>query len=754
MIPIFEGKSVPFLTAALVALFPVAVVANDALPQSAIVYIHCETPNGQVSKGSGVIFTSAGHVLTAKHVAGDGSTCKGLIGSSDSAPERILDRRKTSDRFDFATLQFRKRIDDKFRDLEVAPKVEPFDQASVKAAGFPARAGSLTRRQGQVSSVTVDSDGLFDIGTNTATGMSGGPVMAGDKLIGIVARADFDQIGQAWRYAALASDKFYETVSQTRHELALDVREAALADLREGLSGDAVCAQLLREAIFHRYPDAVPGLAPEDFAPPSNKLADEAHGGSEYWVTINTGPARWIECSEETPAPMHFFPMGLLLRPVRDLTLRDANGGARDWTIFQAEYGLLVLIPREAVAPVTRDVGYIFPEGTFVHKLCGPVDEADCNPGENLPPLNNYRPRWPVLAPWESYLRTTETAALEALNDHHRAYTANRALVDRYLENNGTLPFGLQARAPQTLAEDPACVPHEAYLYNYGKAYDTDVEHDNAEYGVPVSYSLCTQPPAGAERQLVTPRPAKIVTYKLAEERFAGLWSSAVEFQLTDVGRKARDVLQHPPPLPVSRLECGRDVPKALSPLETADARGQGMLDVMAEANLIEAVEDGFAYHIKPYRPARGRSPSQIFHEIPLYQDIELKVYCGDDRRPVRAREVRIHLYPLFTEPLSLDFESVENWFLTRYEDWGFEGRRHLSNGYLERICDYPEYYAWRDTLEKFLKEDAQIIGVSERKLQVDKSVTASHFAHLIMAMLFFTEVPLKDANNYGVCPL
>ncbi|MFP7572025.1 serine protease [Marivita sp. S2033] len=722
-------------------------------PSQSIVFIACTDASGTQSQGSGYIFSESGHVLTAKHVVPEDSTCAGLIGRADEPPSRELVIRYRADEFDYAVLQFNPVSSDDFKAADIAPSVDSFLGSTAQAIGFPKGITTLTIRTGTVANTALDDRGHFDIGTETTQGMSGGPVIANGMIIGLVAGADPDPgTGFVRRYEALASDVFYEKLSSLRRDIARDRREQELAVFVQDLKQDDVCTELLREAIQRRYPDAVPGLQASVMEPPSNELGEIA----DYWVTITTGPARWLDCTEGRLQKSHYFPMGLILRPLRDLTIPDNAGEDKVWTVFQAEYGMLVLIDRRAVAPVSPDVGYVFAEGTFIHKLCGPNDSAYCNPGENLPPLNTSSDAWPVLTAWYSYLRTTDVAALEATYKEYLAFKQNQRRAAIFARDGGA-PFMFSAREPQSLEDDPACVPQSAKLYRYIRQFDAYAPNDGSEYRTPVRYTFCVVPPDGAPDRTVRWRPMKVVTQTIAAETFAQLWWAAVEPGVTDITVQALQLLENRADHMVTRLACFRNGTTAGNQLIPARDAGLDPLDVALEEPRLQwsNTDPSAAYHFRMYRPARGLSPSVTFAEVPLYQDIDLKIFCGDDRRPERATDIRVHLYPVFPEPIVLDVVEMENWYLNKYQNWGFEGRRHLSNGFIERICDYPEYFGWRDTLERFLLQDAQIITWSESRLRVSKEVTARHFAHLIMAVLFFTDVQLQiNDDTAGVCPI
>ncbi|NHF74518.1 S1 family peptidase [Paracoccus xiamenensis] len=737
------------LTAFLV-LFPAVELTAQGISDSVVVYIECVDESNTTSKGSGVIFSDEGYVLTAKHVVLEGSTCKGLIGRADEPPQRDLNLRYLSDYRDFAILKFSDSENDNFQNMAVAKSISDYLQKNVVAAGFPAQQNLLERRYGTIESIEIDGLGLVSASALTTVGMSGGPVVSDGVLVGIVSRGESDGLGLPARWAVLAADEFYDKVIEYRGNPEVDARQHELSLLSEQLQGKGVCSQLLREAVLSKYPDKVPGLSSTAATEPRNELARTA----EYWVTITTGPARWIDCSEGTLRKSHYFPMGLLLRPMRDIEIADVSGEQKTWTIFQAEYGLLVLIDTEAVAPVTEDVGYIFPEGTFALKLCGPEDPADCNPGENLPPYNNNVADWPFLTPWASYLRTSDVEALEAAYAEYLTFVENRKIVDRFSEQTNFLPTTFVERAPKSLADDPACIPMQAQLYKPFRRFDTRMKHNNSEYEVPVDYSFCTTPPPDAEVDFVTPRPMKVVTYDLAKELFSQLWWATIEPDINENLVRAISILERPSQPIVAKIDCGDQALYEPLGLPSAVDATIGVGGLINETQRLHWADDREStYHFRIYRPARGFSNSNALANAPLFQNVELRINC-ENGTPVRPREIRIHLYPVFEQPISLDATAIENTYLEFFENRSFEGRSHLNYGFIERICDYPEYYAWRSTLENYLLEDVNITRYSTSRLGVEPQVTAKHFAHLILAILFFTDVRLltDQPNSTGTC--
>ncbi len=741
----------PILLWLLVSFCPLTVTAADIDPQS-IVFLKCIDSDGKERSGSGAIVSAEGHVLTAKHVAPPGSDCKARRGTRDAEPTRSLTPTLESPRHDYAILKFSKRTDETFNPVSLATRTDGLQGEAIEIWGFPEGGEAApSLRSGTISNTELDDNGLLESLTITNRGMSGGPVLSHDRLIGLVARADFDSIGTVTNYAILAVEAFRSDVQDIRNDVKADEHESRLAAIEEQLRNDSVCNKLLRDALREKHPDLFSGLSSTEWTPPHSELTDEA----EFWVTITTGPAQWLDCKEDSLRKSHFFPMGLVLRPLRDVSITNPDGSQKVWTIFQTEYGLLVLIDRNATAPVTKDTGYVFAIGNGVFKLCGPEDDATCDPGQDLPPLNHNGPFWPYLSGWDSYLRTDDP---ERLMENYSEYLAFRENQLQIQENNPRVVGNRHfvKRQPTRLEDDPACAVQQAYLYEFDKLFDPYAPDQNSEYSVPVRFSFCNLPPEQAPIRTAGYRPVKVITDSLARKMFDSLWLAEVRNSPYEIVKQLVEVL---PGLDRPHLElvrCGQNVDDLFTFGTAASNQGRIALgEVIADEARAERAPPGrnMEYRFRLFQPSQGRSPSKTLSDVPLFQDVDLEIFCGDDREPMRAQTVRIHFRPVFDQPLTLDMRIVENAYVESFESYGFERRRYIEDGYIERICDYPEYYFWLNVLRKELKKDPVILNSTSR-LAVDKETIADHFAHLILATLFFTEVELQtQLNPFGGCP-
>lgn len=184
--------------------------ATAAVDPNSIVYIECKSPDGQTtSRGSGVVVSKIGMVLTAKHVAPSGYTCKGGLASAATVPTRSLIRRRTSGSFDAMLFQFVPNPGEKFMPVNFVHVRQNMAGEELAAYGFFGSTGEMVVRIGHLSTTIPDADGLLQTDVFTARAMSGGAVVLPDNdgLVGIVAGAHFDDLtGAATDYAVLSAD--------------------------------------------------------------------------------------------------------------------------------------------------------------------------------------------------------------------------------------------------------------------------------------------------------------------------------------------------------------------------------------------------------------------------------------------------------------------------------------------------------------------------------------------------------------------
>jgi hypothetical protein len=195
---------------------PVHAGAVEAKPLDTIVFIEC-TLDGKTSRGSGVLVSAKGHVLTARHVIPDGASCAGSIGVADSNIAAKLVVKPNRPDVDAALLQF--------SDQRTYPFVgycaleDWMIGRELVVAGFPGKTetGAVSLRKGVLSTVRENSNGVLETDGQTVAGMSGGPVFSANMggLVGIVAGAEFASDGTISYYGIVPVSMFADDLNLT-----------------------------------------------------------------------------------------------------------------------------------------------------------------------------------------------------------------------------------------------------------------------------------------------------------------------------------------------------------------------------------------------------------------------------------------------------------------------------------------------------------------------------------------------------------
>lgn len=717
-----------------------SMASAQADPAGSVAHIVCENRiTGEKRPGSGVVISEVGHLLTAKHVLpgeADEIDCRAQFGTASAEPNRDIYLRAIMPDHDAAVFQFGLRTGETFVPVEFAALNPSMVGVEAEAFGYAVMATEQTAVRFPVSigSVALSNKGTFVTAGQISEGMSGGPVLLDDKLIGIVAGSTFSGL-TANRVSAevTAIEAFYDQAERFFEGEA--VRQNALRALvAEVLASEDACTAFLRQAVARRFPS----LAESDDVPASVKSEV-----APYWVTITTGPAQWLNCDTNNITKTVYFPIGLLLRPVREITL---SGERR--TVYQTEYGLRVLIDPSAVAPVTEEDGYVFAEGSAVYNICVPGGgDGACDPGEEFRLFSEERKPWPFLTGFQSYLYVRDPAAVDALAEEFASFKEYQVKVAEGLIDQDD-PF-IRHRRPAMLEDDPACAVQEAYLYRFHRVPEPDEPGANAEWPRPLHYSLCTTAPDGA----ILYRRVKLVTVALAEARFEHLWSVYTMRRPTpDMLRLVSALAEHDAQA-VTFIDCG-------------EARGPSLFDLaMAPLNrntpldIVEVVRAGAAnsgapprrqYHFRPYQAAPELSSAKLFSASPLFHEVELEVACGEDMRPAAVESLRINFSPVFGQDVVLRFADMN----ALYEEMGNKGRSgpddlriFSGTGVIERICDYGMYVSWRQLLVQMLDDHPTIVRGAEA-LEVSAETMAVHIAHLILATVFTSDVELRTADN------
>ena len=733
----------------------VGATAAQDVPALSVVYVEC-TYDGATRSGTGIVIDDEGRFLTAKHVLHhDDATCKGVRGTAATDPTRNLTRVHTSDRFDMAVLKFTPHPEEEFEGVPFFRLVAGMEEVeTVVAHGFPESGnGAMARATGTLQSVELDADGLVGTDVLTAEGWSGGPVAINGTLIGIVAGAELSQTyAIPTSYRVVAVEAFENEIQSylTRLEWNDVPPEQSLNDIISSeLASDDPCTTQFRRRVSVLHPD----VADEDWnlvPSPASELSAQA----EFWVTINTGPARWINCRGGTESKLIYFPMGLMLRPEYDVTI---DGTTR--VVFQTEYGLRVIIDHEAVAPI--DAGFVFARGVGVFKLCTNLDSG-CDPGEELPILGVTTDRWPYLAGYLSYLRTEDVEDLDYAHKELQELSKSQNAVEGHID-----PF-LIRRNPQTLDEDPACQVRKAKFYAYSTKHDPEVEREGAQYPRPLHYSLCTKAPDGVIRSRAT--KIKAVTPTIAADTFRELFAVSALRNPPDNMINVAKALSDSDRTIVRTTDCGEETdaygslgnPKAIEVFTNAPLNRNQPLDLnQAVMDEREERKSDFAnypeqLHFRNFQTHVGLSSRDIIKQAPLFNDVVLNVKCVTDRGELRVWEAIVDLSPIFhSDPIVIDLWSVHEAYVKNGRGLRAREQRRvdLSNGVIDVICEFMEYATWQQVLYDHVK-DLQKTKDAADTVGVSRGIMVEYLTHLMLAMFYSTDVELRELGQPETCAM
>lgn len=217
----------PITLAALAALALPALAAAPARADiigDTLVYIECrDTAHPEPRRGSGVVISASGMVLTARHVVfgaearrPEGLDCKGAI-RHRNLPPSTLSFNLASTTYDAAVLKLP--AAENMPHQRFCPLSPAMIRQAVIATGFPrlTSTGVPSSRQGILSTLEPDADGWIETDSATTTGMSGGMVTLarGGALIGIVSGAQPDpSTGYPNSFAVLAAERLAPEFAQ------------------------------------------------------------------------------------------------------------------------------------------------------------------------------------------------------------------------------------------------------------------------------------------------------------------------------------------------------------------------------------------------------------------------------------------------------------------------------------------------------------------------------------------------------------
>ena len=188
--------------------------------EETIAYIECKTTSGQISRGTGVVVSRQGHVLTAKHVVPDGSTCEASLAVADSNNTTRMVVQPTNLPVDAALLRFVRQQDYAF--VGYCALEDWMVRQSIFVAGFPGQTetGAASFREGILSTVFPNAEGVLETDGQTVAGMSGGPVYSRNLagLVGIVIGAEFAVDGTVNYYGILPASFYASSLGMSPAE--------------------------------------------------------------------------------------------------------------------------------------------------------------------------------------------------------------------------------------------------------------------------------------------------------------------------------------------------------------------------------------------------------------------------------------------------------------------------------------------------------------------------------------------------------
>ncbi len=198
-------RQLGLVAAAALAFSGASASATEVNVEKNIVFIVCTLENGRESRGSGVIVSKQGHVLTAKHVVPDGADCRGAIGVAEPNIATRLNPQPLNFGVDAAVLQFA--APGEYTPVPICELDQSAVRKKIFVAGFPGRTktGVPSYREGVLATVKSIGDGILETDGQTVGGMSGGPVYSENLggLVGTVIGAEFAPDGTVAHYGIL-----------------------------------------------------------------------------------------------------------------------------------------------------------------------------------------------------------------------------------------------------------------------------------------------------------------------------------------------------------------------------------------------------------------------------------------------------------------------------------------------------------------------------------------------------------------------
>lgn len=191
-------------------------VEPAASSEALVVYIECRSNDdpSAIRRGSGVVVSADGHVLTARHVAPEGYACRGALGSRTEPLRGLIPTHHNlniNPGIDGRVLRFVGSPGETFRHARYCRVTPALVGRRLQAFGFHEQSVAEPSVTSGILSTSIPSElGILETDVMTVRGKSGGPVFleGSDDLVGIVAGAQFDALGLPIFYGILVAEAF------------------------------------------------------------------------------------------------------------------------------------------------------------------------------------------------------------------------------------------------------------------------------------------------------------------------------------------------------------------------------------------------------------------------------------------------------------------------------------------------------------------------------------------------------------------
>lgn len=236
----------------------------------------------------------------------------------------------------------------------------------------------------------------------------------------------------------------------------------------------------------------------------------------------------------------------------------------------------------------------------------------------------------------------------------------------------------------------------------------------------------------------------KIVTFRLAAERFSKLWAvTTMQIVPDNIRMTSQALFQADQPI-LDEIGCDESRSTVLTLARASRTRS---LTTIIEADLRRHSV------FRPFQVAQANSSVDVFSTIPLFSEIEVSVDCNRSESLRGTGRLVVDLAPLsggtFQLPLADFYNALERSFRSVGVPETEVINRKQREGTMYRICKFSEYSAVRTVLYNLIKESGRVQQARE-VLDVDLDLMVDHMVHLIMATAVSTDARLRTTRSMG----